>query len=290
VLSDPDEKRALERVAKSGDALNAAMLMALRPQPSPDTQSVKFTNSDLSINVDNDSLTLPLWMAFAERATADELRDALQALRDFVAKLPDDDELRRPAIEAVEGMRSIDRGIDVRGNPEIVEVSGNVLEYVVRGILAGGSSGGRDAETPFLAARVTLDHNDIQCRAAPNEELDHFAVDVRNTRSASVTNTWARIDVGPYNPDDDDVIEAFKSPRGAVTSQGVRVLGQLGPYGVVRHTHASDFATGVRFQPDNDPGEGEAKVLWLVAETMAEGANTAVEASPSVRQENNLIS
>lgn len=300
VLSVVDEEQGLERVKRSVEQLNASMIAAIRPQTTNDTREVTFQGGDdLTINVDNDSLTLPLWLAFAERVSADDIRrDALRLLREFVESLADDDDLRGPAIEAADGTRSIRRAIDVHGNPEIVEVSDNVIEYAVQGIVAGGSFGGGDGETLFLAARVTLDHNVVQCRAMPDPDqpvtnvpdTQHRAVTVQHTRSASITNTWARIDVGPFNPDDDDIIEFFKPGRGAFASDAVRVVGQVGPYGVVRQTHATDFGVGVRFQPDNDPGEGEAQLLWLVAETMAEGSNIAVEASPAVRQENNLTS
>lgn len=297
VLVETGEEALRERLQASSDVLNSSMLTAIRPSATADTQEIVFADATFRINVDDDSLTLPLWRAFAERVSAEELRaDPQKALRDFVLKLPDDDELRGPALEATDATRAIARAIDVHGNPEIVEVTGNVVEYAVQGIVAGGTSGGEDGETLFLAARVTVDDNAVQCRAMPNPDtqlthlpdFQHSAVTVLNTRSASVTNTWARIDIGPFEPDDDDLIEAFKGARSAFPSDAVRVLGQIGPYGVVRQTHTTDFRTGVRFQPDNDTSEMIEQVLWLVAETMGDGASIAVTASPSVRQENNL--
>ena len=285
VRGPADERTREERLERSHELIVASMLAALRMRETIDTREVVFPGEQqIRVHVDEDSLTLPLWTLFAERTTAEEMRDALEALRTFVEKVPSDDETRWRGLELVDTLRTFSEGIVVTGNADVVDISDNVLEGAMRGIDARGLE---FSEHVFAASRVTIDNNVVYAEVLPGDEERPFGVRVRHARSINVTNTRARIEFAGYTPEEDDdfgkIADRVQHSR---QGQGVVVEGSVGRYAVVRHTHTERFGVGVRFTPDTE-GDIESR-LWLVAETMAEQAGATVELAPGVRQENNV--
>lgn len=287
VLGPPEEEMREERLKRSIELISGSMLAALRSQESVDTREVVFQDEQRRVHVDEDSLTLPLWILFAERATAEEMREPFQALHNFVGKIPEDDELREPGVMLADTLRTFSGGIVVTGNPDVIDVSDNVIEGGVRGIDAGGSE---FSDHVFAASRVTVDNNVVYAAVLPGDEGPHWGVRVRHAWSINVTNTRARIESAGYMPEEDDVFEKIPEQfQSFDAGDAVLVEGSVGNYAVVRHTHAHHYRNGVRFEPTNDPSEGGvSERMWIVAETLAEHADQVFVGSAAVRQANNV--
>jgi photosystem II stability/assembly factor-like uncharacterized protein len=289
VLGPADEEMREERLASSAQLIVGSMLAAIRGQATADTREAVFKDNKTRVNVDEESLTLPLWLEFAERATAVEMQNGLQALQNFVAKIPADDELRKAALPLIDALRTFTDGIVVTGNPEVVDVSRNVVEGATRGIDAGGIEI-VEREHVFAASRVTLDDNVVNAEVLPGDESSHWGLRVRHAWSINVTNTKVGIEFVAYGPEEDDL---FGDVPGRVQQydpgDAVLVEGLVGNYAVVRHTHANRYKTGVRFQPSNDPGQAGLNTrMWLVAETVVDPGDDVFVGSMAVRQENNV--
>lgn len=87
----------------------------------------------------------------------------------------------------------------------------------------------------------------------------------------------------------DNRLDCARGERGRAGAEGVRVFGQLGRFMIVRQNHLSGFTTGIRIVPLNPEKENDRRrQQWLVIQNIAENAQRAVDAPPSVADHENL--
>lgn len=229
---------------------------------------------------------------------AEEEKPALAASRDartFAAKYAKANERsRRTAyrayvektragrtVAAKDDVNKLARSLRVGGQGIVVggarigtaRVADNLVEGFVQGIHVGASDAARKGREQ--ADEIYVSGNVVHCLVPPGYNRARHAVFVGNARSTHVVDTIATV---------------RRSGTGikirATPVHGVVVHGVLGPFLVVRQSSLRGFATGVRVTPVA-PSPGKERRMWLVAETMAEGAQVAVDA-PDCEQERNV--
>jgi hypothetical protein len=167
------------------------------------------------------------------------------------------------------------QGIVVAGGTAgTVRVLDNLVAGFVQGIHVGTSRSGPDRD---LAAQVLISGNIVHALTPTWYARERHGVFVGNARSVHVTDTIAtlRHTAGPV----------FPLGRGPV--EGIRVHGVLGPYVVVRHSSLSGFQVGVRARA-LAPQPNQGRRLWLIAETMADGAVPRAVDAPDFDLERNF--
>ena len=169
--------------------------------------------------------------------------------------------------------RAAGQGIVVAGTRVgSVQVVDNVVEDAAQGIHVGVSNA--DAPGTEIAGDVLLSRNVVHSLVPAAHDRDRHAVFVGNARSIHVESTVATLRrIGP-------------APLGGPTPvEGIRVHGVLGPFLCVRQTSLRGFGpTGVTIVALGTPPPDR---MWLVAETMADGATLGVSAPAAVEQERN---
>jgi len=180
------------------------------------------------------------------------------ASRDFVTQL-------------AAALRSAGQGIVVGGSSATtVRVLDNVVEGTIQGIHVGVSE--RDRERGSIDS-VIVARNVVHALVPASYDRDRHGVFVGNVRSLHVVDNVATLRrVGG---------EAVRAPTPV---EGVRVHGVLGPFLAIRQTSLQGFSTGVRVVPLSQPKSR----VWLVAETLAEGATAALVAPSIVDRERNV--
>jgi hypothetical protein len=169
-------------------------------------------------------------------------------------------------------LRSAGQGIVVGGASfGVVRVLDNLVEGTIQGIHVGVSH--RDRE-PRSMDSVLVARNVVHAHVPATYDRDRHAVFVGNARSVHVLDTVATLRRIPG--------EGVPSPTRV---EGVRVYGMLGPFLAIRQTSLRGFAAGVSVVPL--PPVPEAR-MWLVAETLAEGARAALFAPETVDRERNV--
>jgi len=164
--------------------------------------------------------------------------------------------------------RVADGGIVVAGGAVgTVEVLDNFVEQTMQGIhvAASGPAAGRES-----ADAVLLSRNVVHARVPSAHKRARHAVFVGNARSVHVKDTIATLE---------------RTGSGAATPvDAIRLHGVFGPFVAVRQTSVKDFSIGVRVEP-LDPLPSPR--MWLVAETMADGAALGAEIPETVQGERN---
>ncbi|MDQ1713136.1 MAG: hypothetical protein QOE45_2586 [Frankiaceae bacterium] len=155
-----------------------------------------------------------------------------------------------------------------------VRIADNLVDGFVQGVHIGAS----DAATKGRerAEEVLVTGNVVHALVPPSYNRQRHAVFVGNARSVHVLDTVATLrrsasGVSSIRPTHVD---------------GIVVHGVLGPFLVVRQSSLRGFYTGVRVTP-LAPSPGKERRMWLVAETMADGAQVAADA-PDCEQERNV--
>jgi photosystem II stability/assembly factor-like uncharacterized protein len=157
--------------------------------------------------------------------------------------------------------RVVGQGIVVGGSEiGVVRISGNTVEKAVQGIHVGAS--GRAGGVRGWVRAATLLGNTIFTVLPAGHRRERHAIYVSNAAQVTVADTTAECVSGP----------------GAVTIDGIRIAGEIGPYLTVRGSSLSGYTTGVRVAPRPGFAPTVAAPLWLVTETMAVGAGSAVQA------------
>jgi hypothetical protein len=169
-------------------------------------------------------------------------------------------------------LRSAGQGIVVGGSSATtVRVLDNLVEGAIQGIHVGVSEreGGRRSIDSVLVAG-----NVVHALVPASYDRDRHGVFVGNVRSLHVVDTVATL--GRIPP------EGVPAPTPV---EGVRVHGTLGPFVAIRQTSLRGFSTGVRVVP---LAPEPTTRMWLVAETLAEGATAALVAPAVVDRERNV--
>ena len=154
-----------------------------------------------------------------------------------------------------------------------VRILDNVVEGVVQGIHVGASS--RRVQGRETVDEVQISRNVVHLNVPPTYDRERHAVFVGNARTVHVLDTIASLK---------RTVKTGEAVANATPVDGVRVHGELGPFFVVQKTSLQGFQTGVRVVPLGMPRQK----LWLVAETMADGAQAALAAPDSVDKERNV--
>ena len=164
--------------------------------------------------------------------------------------------------------RVADQGIVVGGGSVgTIEVLDNLVEQTIQGIhvAASGPAAGREA-----ADAVLLSRNVVHARVPAAHKRGRHAIFVGNAHSVHVKDTIATLE---------RTGKAAPTPVDAIRLQGV-----FGPFVAVRQTSVRNFGIGVRVEP-LEPLPSPR--MWLVADTMAEGASLGADVPESVQHERN---
>jgi hypothetical protein len=140
----------------------------------------------------------------------------------------------------------------------------------VQGIRVGVGTG--TADRPQVGEAV-VSRNVVHARVPAVWTRARHAVLVSNARSTTISDTVATV-ARPGQAREPSAVD------------GIRVQGTLGPFMVVRQSSLEGYTVGVRVQPSlvgTDRGQ-----MWYVAETMAAGAASALEAPPMVARDRNF--
>ena len=169
-------------------------------------------------------------------------------------------------------LRCAGQGIVVGGaGARNVRVLDNLVEDATQGIHVGVSGHGGERRT---IETVLIARNVVKAAVPASYDRERHGVFVGNARSVHVLDTAATLRRLPP--------EGVPSPTPV---EGVRIHGELGPFLAVRQTSLQGFSTGVRVVPL--PPVPQAR-MWLVAETLAEGAGAALVAPAGVERERNV--
>ncbi len=265
-----------------GRELARRLKVALRPAGSEKAVAVKVPGVRGGLHLSDEAETLGLVRDFASSTSASVVRKAgggekallswaraLGAGRRLETLSPQTlDRLRASAAQ----LRAGGQGIVIGGtNVGAVQVRDNVIEGVIQGIhvaVSQGSKAGREAADSVLLAR-----NLVRAVVPASYNRDRHAIFVGNARSIHVLETVASL-------------HRLRTPLdGAPTPvEGIRIHGALGQFLVVRDSSLQGFTVGVRIVPLEPVPPSR---VWLVAETMAQGATTPLDAPQTVDGERN---
>jgi hypothetical protein len=149
----------------------------------------------------------------------------------------------------------------------------NLVEGAVEGIHVGVSDAGRPGRE--RADTVVISRNVVHALVPRFHDRGRHAVFVGNARSVHVETTAATLRRTGKG----------RLPPTVTPVDGIRVHGELGPYLKVGSSSLDGFAVGVRVTPLGTPPKAR---MWLVAETMADGAGSALIAPQAVDRERNF--
>ena len=169
--------------------------------------------------------------------------------------------------------RTAAQGIVVAGSRVgTVQILDNVVEDAVQGIHVGISEAdapGRESGESIMVAR-----NVVHALVPSFYGRDRHGIFVGNAKTIHVLDTVASLR---------RLGQLFPGTK-ATPVEGIRVHGKLGAFLVVRQTSLTGFAVGVRIAPTNTAPTDR---VWLVAETLASGATTGVDAPTTVERTRN---
>jgi hypothetical protein len=169
-------------------------------------------------------------------------------------------------------LRAAGQGIVVGGSGStIVRILDNVVEGTIQGIHVGVSAangGTRTVDAALIAGNV------VRALIPASYDRDRHGIFAGNVRSLNLAdNTLALRRIPP---------EGVPSPTEV---EGVRVHGVIGAFLSIRQTSLAGFAVGVRVVPL--PPVPDVR-MWLVGETLAQGATATLDAPPAVDRERNV--
>jgi Family of unknown function (DUF6519) len=161
------------------------------------------------------------------------------------------------------------RGIAVGGEGvQECRILNNSVQDAVQGITVGMSNHKLDPMKRESASVVTIAGNQVYVGLPPGVQFHtRHAIFVGNVDSAVIENNYAKVN------------------RSEVTVEAIRIWGLFGRRLIVRHSHLVGFNTGILIRPLTRP---KNQPLWLVADNMAENANSIVLAPANVIQQNNF--
>jgi hypothetical protein len=260
--------------------LRSLIAAAVRPEAESGTKPVKVAGTKEPLHVLTGSGAEKLIAAIAARLTAAQVSrrgafKALQAATVRVADGPARARLPKSAQAVIDqlqiDLRVVGQGIVAGGSRAgTIEIADNLIEHAVQGIHVGVShadQAGREAADTVMIAR-----NVVHALVPSQYDRDRHAVFVGNARSIHVVDTVATLERTGSLP-------FLRTPV-----EGIRIHGELGAFLTVRQSSLSGFRVGVRVVPLGRPTSPR---MWFVAETMAAGATTAVDAPSTVQQERN---
>jgi photosystem II stability/assembly factor-like uncharacterized protein len=289
-LGHPDRDRPGWLVQGAIGDVMLWMLEAVRPRDEGDVMVI----ADRDVFLTPDHPTLELWKRFAEWATDVVLKElgALGMLRRYFEEVAEGglgEEERELLIAAAEHLRCAGQGIVVGGDPESVQILDNVVDGTIQGIHVGAS---RDGKSTAQAQDVTVARNVVRSRVPNSHRRERHAVLVANAELATVTDTTATLErvggPGSLEAHKGDAGRTLFSPaKDAIPTpvDAIRVMGEMGPYIMVRGSALKAFGVGVRVMPSTSDAFVEDRVLWVVRETLAWFSGTAVAAHPAVRHD-----
>jgi hypothetical protein len=259
--------------------LRALLQSALRQKPGAGIRRISVPGADKPLYVEgDDAAAIVADFAASVRASSVARGGADKALLRFARSLGEGKRLdalspasRDVLIRLASQLRSMGQGIVVGGTSlATVRVVDNLVEGAIQGIHVGVSqrAGQRRSVEDVIVAR-----NVVHAVVPASYDRDRHGIFVGNVRSLHIVDnvaTLRRVSVEP-TPTPTPV-------------EGVRVHGVLGPFLAIRQTSLQGFTTGVRVTPLSQP---ELR-MWLVAETLAEGATTALVAPAIVDRERNV--
>ncbi len=260
------------------EELRRRLRLSLRSGRGAGTRTFTLGGADARLHVSRTSDLLPIVEDFARtatRATIRRARDPGSALLAFARAIGAGRGLEglsqesRDLIQALgETLRAALQGIVVGGTSVgAIQVCDNVVEGAVQGIHVGVSharvAGTESADSVMVARNV------VDAMVPVNYARDRHAVFVGNARTIHVLDTVASL----------RRIGRLTEGTRPTPVEGVRIHGHLGPFMVVRQASLDAFTVGVRVVPLNPAPNTR---VWLVAETAAQGAATALAAPASV--------
>jgi hypothetical protein len=253
---------------------------AIRPEAEEGTRAVKVPGAE-PLHVLAGSGAEKLIVALAAQLTEGQVtrRGALKALHGAARRAADGPARARlpKSAQAVIGqlqldLRVVGQGIVVGGSRVgTVEIIDNLVEDAVQGIHVGVSDG--DPSAREAADTVMIARNVVHALVPSRYDRDRHAVFVGNARSIHVLDTVATLlRLGA-------IALPFTTPV-----EAIRIHGELGPFVTVRQSSLRGFRVGVRVVA---VGTVPQPRMWLVAETLALGATTTVDAPAGVQLERN---
>jgi hypothetical protein len=169
-------------------------------------------------------------------------------------------------------LRAAGQGIVVGGSGSTtIRILDNLVEGAIQGIHLGVSAAGGGVRAIDVAV---IARNVVRAVVPATYDRDRHGIFAGNVRSLEIEGnalTLRRI-----------AADGVPAPTAV---EGVRVHGLLGPYLSIRRTSLSGFTTGVRVVP---LAPVPTPRVWLVAETVAQGAAAALDAPATVDRERNV--
>jgi hypothetical protein len=253
---------------------------AVRPEAEEGTRAVEIPGAE-PLHVLAGSEAEKLIVALAAQLTASQVQrrgasKALQAAARRAADGPARARLPKSA-QAVIGrlqldLRVVGQGIVVGGaRAGTVEIIDNLVEDAVQGIHVGVSDG--DPSAREAADTVMIARNVVHALVPSRYDRDRHAVFVGNARSIHILDTVATLVRAGV------IALPFTTPV-----EAIRIHGELGPFLTVRQSSLRGFRVGVRVVA---VGAVPQPRMWLVAETLALGATTTIDAPAGVQLERN---
>ena len=230
----------------------------------------------------------PLIDAVAPMVTAGQLQrhGPQKALRNAARRAVSDavfrglaPDARTVVSNARQGLRAAWQGIVVGGaTTGAVQILDNVVEGVVQGIHVGVSN----PQTPAreMVSQVLIARNVVHARVPRTYDRDRFAIFVGNATSVHIVDTIATV----VRPLPRFVLDRSLARTAVTAIEAIRLHGEFGPFMCVRQSSLRGFTTGVLVKPLTIPEQR----MWLVAETMAVGADDALVAHLAVGRERNV--
>ena len=244
----------------------------------PDTQGaqpIKFPGrNDASIWVLETSPFFKLWSEVATRSDprpAVPLPRAIETGLRTIDREPLSAEAMKTVGQLVRTLIAVEQGIVVGGAAAgTVQVLDNVIDGAIQGIRVG--VGTRAGERPLIGEAI-VSRNVVHARVPAAWSRARHGVLVSNARSTTITDTVATV-ARPGQAQEPTEVE------------GIRVQGTLGPFMLVRQSSLEGYTIGIRVQPA--AGTGDRSQMWYVAETMARGSRTALDAPATVARDRNF--
>ena len=274
--------------AGGGQALARALVLLLaqgtRRGPEGGAREIDVPGSSAGLFVVPGSDAEEFVESFAKMVTAafvERQGGAQKALRAFARRLAQGQDVARlspaarAALDRLQGeWQAVAQGIVVAGSRlGTAQVHDNQVAGAVQGIHVGVSLA--DVPGREQADEVVLRGNVVHCTVPRAYDRDRHAVFVGNARSVHVIDTVATVTRTGQAVGDDP-----PSPM-----EGIRLHGHFGPFLAVRNSSLKGVTVGVRVTPLQPIPKQR---MWLVSETMADGAGVALAAPGSVDRERNV--
>ena len=266
-----------------GTELVKRLRSGLRAKAGAGVTRVTATGSDQPLYVVRGSEAETIAREFADSTTAAKIRRAggvEKAVLRFAGTVAHGKELARVSepLRAIVGdviaaTRAVGQGIVVGGTKVgTVRIERNLVENAVQGIHVGVS----DAKLRLQqsADAVLVSGNIVHSLVPAEYPRDRHGIFVGNSRSTHILDTVATL----------RRLGTVATGAAPTPVEGIRVHGVVGPFLCVRQSSLAGFQVGVRVVPLAPVPKAR---MWLVAETLADGAAPMVDAPAVVAQQRN---